>query len=265
MAKDRLILLYDSLCLRRTKDILTLPGHTERTRELHLTPNEKQQYDRTMRILNRYMRTQVGYHAGGAGYGHHHSYQSWKSTKFGLFQAHMQLRILCNHGTFQKPFSWKKRDLKDEKTAEREAFLSEMGLGSELLCDGCKQLRPVLGSTASAQNNFVEDCAHSFCLECLEDFRELPGIQNSRRCPLCELYKKSLAPAQSAQAPPNTPPAADGGGGSEDVVMEEAAGDDGDVNEQNSRHRDYFNDLGYSTKMAALLEDVKQDMAGTKR
>lgn len=249
VAKSRLVLLYDSLCLRRTKDILTLPGHSERTRELVLTDDEKRQYAKTMNILNRYMRTQVGQHEGGPGHGHYHNYQSWKETKFGLFQAHLQLRILCNHGTYQKPFSWKKRDLKDEKAAEREAFVSEMGLGSELLCDGCKQLRPILGTTASTQNNFVENCSHSFCLECLDDFSELPGMENERHCPLCRRFSVGLAEAATA---------ADGQEG--DVVME-----DGDVVQQNVHHKDYFNQKGFSTKMNKLMEDVKEDKGDTKR
>ncbi|KAK4210760.1 SNF2 family N-terminal domain-containing protein [Rhypophila decipiens] len=245
IAKERLILLYRSLCLRRTKDILTLPGCDEQTRTLELTDDEKRQYAKTTNILDRYMRTQE-HRAGGAGYGHYHSLQSWKKTQFGLFQAHLQLRILCNHGTFQKPFSWKKRDMKDEKTAEREAFISELGAGSELLCDGCKAFRPIIGLAAGAQHNFAGDCPHSFCLECLEDFSGLPGLENMRTCPLCLRNGNTVVRADDAT----------------DVVMQDA-----DRTESTDRdmHQDaYFNHVGYSTKMEALVEDVKKDIVESK-
>ncbi|KAK3315982.1 SNF2 family N-terminal domain-containing protein [Apodospora peruviana] len=255
-AKDRLILLYDSLCLRRTKDILTLPGHSERTRELVLTDNEKRQYAKTMNILNRYMRQQVGQHSGSGsiGHGNYHNFQSWMTTKFGLFQAHLQLRILCNHGTLQKPFSWKKRNLKDEKAAEREAFVGELGLGSEVMCDGCRQPRPILGSTSGAGNGFVENCAHSFCLECLEDCSELPGMGNVRHCPLCQRWGMALADANSTSN--------DGSGG--DVAMGDGECHDDVGGEVNVHHKDYFNHSGYSTKMNKLIEDVKEDMGDSK-
>lgn len=238
VARDRLILLYDSLCLRRTKDILKLPGHVERTRELTLTPEEKKQYDRTTNILQRYMRTQVGQFAGTSGYSYRGpQFDSWKSTKFGLFQAHLQLRILCNHGTFQKPFSWKKRDAREERTAEREALISEVGLRSELMCDGCKQPRPILGSTRAAQNNFVENCHHSLCNECLEDCADM------QHCPLCQRF------------------------GNMDVDMQD--GENAEMAEEhtegNTHHKDYFNRSGFSTKMNQLMEDVKEDLMDTKR
>ncbi|KAM7190801.1 SNF2 family N-terminal domain containing protein [Naviculisporaceae sp. PSN 640] len=231
VAKDRLILLYQALCLRRTKDILTLPGCEERPRPLELTDDEKRQYSKTESILKRYMGTQVGHHSGGG-------------TKFSLFQAHLQLRILCNHGTFQKPFSWKKRDLKDEKAAEREAFISELGIGSELLCDGCKQLRPVIGVAASTQHSFASDCPHSFCFECLEDFSGLPGMENMRTCPLCLRHGNATVRNDDG----------------EDITM----ADDDTLPEQDAHYRDYFNHAGFSTKMKTLVEDVKVDIGESK-
>ncbi|KAK0616473.1 SNF2 family N-terminal domain-containing protein [Immersiella caudata] len=236
VARDRLILLYDSLVLRRTLNIISLPGQDERVRELHLTEEERRQYNRTFNILNRYMRTQVGQYpsAGSHGFYRGPQFDSWKSTKFGLFQAHLQLRILCNHGTFQKPFSWKKRDTKEELNAEREAFITEMGLRSELMCDGCKQPRPILGST-KAQNSFVEDCKHSLCHECLEDCQDL------RHCPLCQRFGTMDVDVQDGQNA---------------VVAEDPEG--------NPHHKDYFNAIGFSTKMNALMLDVKDGLAGSK-
>ncbi|KAK0629251.1 SNF2 family N-terminal domain-containing protein [Bombardia bombarda] len=240
-ARDRLVLLYDALCLRRTKDILELPSHNERTRDLTMTDDERRQYDKTFKILLRYMGTGVSQYPGGAGHGHDH-----RSIKFGQFQAHLQLRILCNHGTFQKPFSWKKRDLKDERAAEREAFIG-LGQGPEIMCDGCKQPRPILGST---NNSFVENCTHSFCLECLDDCADFPGMQNMKHCPLCHRF---------GNAPPDD---------QDDIVMQDGDDEDNtpdkDMVQENSLHKDYFNRTGFSTKMNALIRDVKEDVGTTK-
>jgi len=238
VARDRLILLYDSLCLRRTLNIISLPGQQERIRKLTLNPEEKRQYERTKNILNRYMRTQVGQYPGSGTHGGFYrgpQFDSWKSTKFGLFQAHLQLRILCNHGTFQKPFSWKKRDAREDINAEREAFITEMGLKSELMCDGCKQPRPILGSNR-AQNRFVENCSHSLCHECLDDCKDL------RHCPLCQRF------------------------GTMDVDMQD--GENTGVpedEERNPHYKDYFNPTGFSTKMNQLMLDVKEGLEGSKR
>ena len=234
IARDRLILLYDSLVLRRTMDILNLPGIDWNHRTLALSPEEEHQYYKTSNILNRYVRTQVNHYHGG----NSQAYDPGKPTKFGLFQAQLQLRILCNHGTWQKQFSWKKRDAREDKLAERQALASDLGLRSELVCDGCRQPRPILGSS-HVQMNFIENCDHSLCHECLED------CDNTRHCPLCVRFAVKDTDVEMA----------DGG-----QQSGSAADQDG-----HTHHKDYFNAAGHSTKMAALMEDVRQRLEGTKR
>lgn len=228
IAKDRLIMLYDSLVLRRTKDILHLPKHEERTRKLALTDEERIQYDKTERLLNRYMRTQATHFHGGAA---NRTDDAWKSTKFGLFQAHLQLRILCNHGTYQKPFSWKKRDIREERQAETEAMMSEIGMRAELRCDGCNHQRSIV---PSSQTRFAEDCGHLLCDDCLDE-------SFTDRCPLCQRFEKT------------------------DVHMRDSD-DHGIDGHENLHHKsNYFNEKGFSTKVAKLMEDVKVDVQSTKR
>jgi SWI/SNF-related matrix-associated actin-dependent regulator of chromatin subfamily A3 len=246
VARERLILLYDSLVLRRTKEILKLPDHQESVRELRLTEREQRQYNQTMKILNRYMRTQVGHqgtHLPSQQQGQFGS-AGWNETsRFGLFQAHLQLRNLCNHGTFQRPFSWKKRDLKDE----REALVGELGGlgGVEAHCDGCRQPYSILGG--SSTNGFGKDCKHVLCHECVENCTDLPNISDST-CPLCKRFGNRLAQADD-----------DG-----DLPMSEDQAPDED-RESDGKHGEYFYPTGESTKMNALVEDVKKDLRDTKR
>ncbi|KAJ5014593.1 DNA repair protein RAD5B [Colletotrichum sp. SAR 10_99] len=192
--KGRLIMLLESLCLRRTKELLDLPGLEEVTKELEFSTRERDQYDKTKEILMRTIKQKVG--------------EVEKSSKFGLFQANLQLRILCNHGTYQKPFSWHRRAYRLD---EREAVVSALGQNAEITCDGCHQPMPILGSSR-LRNEFEEQCAHVFCSECLDQSDYSAGaIPSSKR---------------------------------DDEV--------------------YFNATGHSTKMKALIEDVKVNLNETK-
>jgi len=239
LAKMRLIQLYDSLVLRRTKDILTLPGQIERERRLKLREDERDQYKRTESILNRYMRQQVSEHTNME-----------RTSQFGLFQAHLQLRILCNHGTYQQLFSWKKHTIKDD--IEREAMLSELGSNAEATCAGCKQPRPILGSSRMS-GDFIEKCAHILCSECLEDtFGENDnpaGGRLRRHCPICRRFGRL---------------ATENPGITRDINGNVNMADAGQEYDISDKHH-YFNATGYSTKMEALLRDVKEDLAQSKR
>ncbi|KAK6216496.1 alcohol dehydrogenase [Pestalotiopsis sp. IQ-011] len=103
----RLIKLNDSLCLRRTREIIKLPDLNEiPPRILDLSKEERDRYENTKATLQRKIRQRVGDHE--------------QTSKFGIFQMQLQLRILCNHGTFQKHFSWMKSVLE-----AKEAMLSK--------------------------------------------------------------------------------------------------------------------------------------------
>ncbi|KAJ0372873.1 hypothetical protein COL26b_008881 [Colletotrichum chrysophilum] len=242
--KGRLITLLESLCLRRTKELLELPGLEEVTKELVFSTRERDQYDKTKEILMRTIKQKVG--------------EVEKSSKFGLFQANLQLRILCNHGTYQKPFSWHRRAYRLD---EREAVVSALGQNAEITCDGCHQPMPILGSSR-LRNEFEEQCAHVFCSECLDQSDYSAGAisPQARHCPVCENWMRS---ARAQRALPSGVPVVrvDGPGGSGDVEMVDAPA------QIPSSQRDdevYFNATGHSTKMKALIEDVKVNLNETK-
>ncbi|KAK1634848.1 SNF2 family domain-containing protein [Colletotrichum phormii] len=246
--KERLVTLMESLCLRRTKDLLDLPGLEERIVDLRFSPEEQQQYDKTKKILMRTIKQKVG--------------EVEKSSKFGLFQANLQMRIFCNHGTFQKPFSWHRRSYRLD---EREAAVSALGQNAEITCDGCHQPMPILGSSR-LRNEFEEQCTHVFCSECLEDSDLSSAASVSapvsgsrgRHCPVCDNWMKS---AKISSAGPTTVPlvrvdrTAVDAGGIPDVSAQTTSGAD---------DADYFNTVGYSTKMEALIRDVQVDVSTTK-
>lgn len=259
IAKDRLVMLYDSLVLRRSKDILSLPGQSERIRKLNLRDDERARYNQTQEILNRYIRQQVGDHM--------------MKSKFGLFQAHLQLRILCNHGTHQKSFAWKRKNR--STIEEKEAFLTELGLNAEKKCSGCDQPRPII-DTMNPGSDFVEKCSHFICRDCLDT----PGTPDStqdtaeplRQCPICALSRKAPDDSMSRFSNGSFNESRevlmhdvdafghDNGGfnGSHDVDMQ-------DVDDTDRQKDAYFNKTGYSTKMTALVNDVKETLGESVR
>ncbi|PTB66813.1 hypothetical protein BBK36DRAFT_1116970 [Trichoderma citrinoviride] len=214
VVKERLVMLIGAFCLRRTKDIIELPELEQRLRVLEFSPEERKQYEDTKKILMRMIRHRVG--------------EVEKSAKFGLFQANLQMRLLCNHGTYQQPFSWRRRSYRDE----REAILSAaLGQSSEITCAGCQLPMPVLGSSHMS-NAFYENCSHVICSDCIEQSNTRSEGGEAPHCPVCIRWLK--------HAMDNTVGTAD----------------------YDDAH--YFSNEGHSTKMEALIKDVKVDLDKSK-
>ncbi|KPM36026.1 hypothetical protein AK830_g10539 [Neonectria ditissima] len=217
IAKERLVMLYDAFILARTRDILDMPRQEERIRKLELSPSERSQYNMTAEILDRFIRQQT----------------DDTRNKFFPIQDHLQLRILCNYGTHQKFSTWKE---------------NLFGLNKETMCGGCLQTRPI--SSENAQSEFVENCTHIFCQECLDCLDgSLISPESRRHCPICSMPRESLR---------ETGPRLNIGGANEkhDVVVQQAdGGREGDA---------YFNREGYSTKMTVLVRDVKETLGDSR-
>lgn len=225
VAIERLVQLNDSLCLRRTKEMLSLPPLQESVRHLDFNEEEQAQYRNTSKILFRKIHQKAGEHE--------------QTSTFGIFQANLQLRIMCNHGTFQQPFSWQnERSLRDIK----EAWVSTVGGNAQVNCDGCSQPMPVLGSN-KVYNDFAEKCNHVLCLECLDDATLVEGPERVRKhCPLCKVFHREAVDVEMVDG------------------SQQSHGDDGELDDF-----DYFRPGGYSTKMNALISDVRFNVQETKR
>jgi SWI/SNF-related matrix-associated actin-dependent regulator of chromatin subfamily A3 len=218
-AIERFTLLLDALCLRRTKDLLHLPDQHNRVQMIDFSADERLQYDRTSKMMFRAVRNQVG------GFDH--------KGMLGMFQVQLQLRILCNHGTFQKPFSWNRRKI--HLLDEREDMESALGRDGEITCTNCKETMPLF-SAGRMYRRYTEHCRHVLCSECLE---ESSGSQDSipTDCPLCSsLWGSASATHAHSQR-----------------------------SKQPGENDQYFRPGGRSSKVEALVKDVQQDLSSTKR
>ena len=218
VAVENLTTLLDSLCLRRTKDLLHLPARKEWTHYLNFTTEERIQYEQTLQRMNRKMRESVG--------------EEFARSKFGMFHIQLQLRILCNHGTFQNPLSWAQGNM-DEK----EEAMNLLGESSEMRCSVCRQSMPILGASYTQKARGVP-CGHVLCSECVDEKIEQPQKEHdsANECPLCRT-RLAKRPKQSQ------------------------------ANDRSAHElgQSYFLSHGISTKMRALLVDVQKDLWTTKR
>ncbi|KAI1128500.1 SNF2 family N-terminal domain-containing protein [Nemania abortiva] len=219
LAAKNFAFLLDSLCLRRTQDLLHLPDITEKYHYVTLTQDERLQYDESMNKMAKYIRDKV-------------SLKSGKRDPFGIFQVKLQLRLLCNHGTFQKPFS---RDAKRSQRDEREDFFYSLGRNAEIVCSACGIPIPVFDVIGGSQS-YKHPCGHELCQECINTQNQDEDSIQSRAftapCPLCRSQVEQGTPQQSQE-------------GTEHA-------------------NNYFNPIGYSSKIEALMEDIQRNSGAGK-
>ncbi|KAH8689021.1 putative helicase [Talaromyces proteolyticus] len=205
-AIERLVFLLDSMCLRRTIDRIDLPGHRECIREVVFSPEEREQYVDTWQTMRRIFDQQAGQY-------------SHQEASFRMLQVHLELRSLCNHGTYQPQFSWAKRYslLDDENNS-----LCSLTRTSMTRCLYCRNPMPI--TPRNQRSQYIEQCSHALCSECLQVTNKQLGPMEEVHCPLC----KSLRTKTTA----------------------------GDTN-------GYFKTIGRSTKLEILVSDVQDNLANT--
>jgi SWI/SNF-related matrix-associated actin-dependent regulator of chromatin subfamily A3 len=208
----RLISILQSCSLRRTKELLHLPDITDTARKIELSEHEWKQYNASKESMNRRLRTTVD--------------ETSVLSRFGMFQIQLQLRILCNHGTWQHQFHWARGNRLDEQ----EDALASIEYAGETRCSACRQLVPLI-DTNSVYNRSASNCKHVICSDCFEGHES--GIENgsTKQCPQC---------------------IASG------IFVQKKHGED-------SGFETYFQPQGYSSKMEALISDLSRDIGTTKR
>jgi hypothetical protein len=215
--------LLDCICLRRSQELLHLPDLAENYHYVTLTDQERKQYNQTLAFMAKLIRDKA-------------SRKPDRRDPFGIFQAQLQLRLLCNHGTFQTPFT--ERNQRDRK-AEREDYLYSLGKNAESICAMCGipiSVFDLVGDLDS--NNHL--CRHKLCQECIlqnRDDSSLPVGVFTASCPLCN------------------------------KTIEQ--GNDSEVQDSSSQSESdsegYFKTEGFSSKVDALMEDLQQKSSGVKR
>ncbi|KAL4796131.1 SNF2 family N-terminal domain-containing protein [Aspergillus venezuelensis] len=165
-AIPRLVSLLEAICLRRTIDKVDLPEPEQEERIVQFTEAERKQYQLTHDGMKRFIQGQAGVY-------------NERASTFGMFQFILQLRSFCNHGTYQPPFSWAKRNLLDEEADSVRSLTRD----SWDRCLGCRQPLPVFAR--SRQPQYVEKCGHVLCEDCSKT-SGAPLADGKVHCPLCQ-------------------------------------------------------------------------------
>ena len=165
---ESLRLLLDSICLRRSKTLLDLPEINVKDRVLEFSEAEREQYLSAELSMSKAIKHQA-------------NLESTKKKFFGIFQLEMRLRRLCNHGTFQRPFSQSlednTRDLGFNPQKPKDDY-----------CDYCKLHLSQNIIVDELFNGHFTVCGHLLCSQCLPQFEHAVAISKDEiglRCPLC--------------------------------------------------------------------------------
>jgi SWI/SNF-related matrix-associated actin-dependent regulator of chromatin subfamily A3 len=213
-AKDKLSLLLNSVCIRRKRERLRLPAVEQICRRVELSKEERLQYTQTLESMSWRLT--------------HGSREKYSETPFGKFQIQLQLRRLCNHGTFQKPFASGQDDLQTQS----EDIVSSIGKDGELRCSRCNEKTLVLATNCTVSRDLP--CKHILCNGCIGELSDdAVEAASGVDCMYC------LATGENFHRPSSR------------------RGDQ-------LRHRLDFNESGYSSKMEQLMKDVGDRLAESK-
>jgi SWI/SNF-related matrix-associated actin-dependent regulator of chromatin subfamily A3 len=156
---------------------------------------------------------------------------------FGFFQLHIQLRRLCNHGSHQGPISqvsW----FEDPEVAFE--LLQQRGCSK---CAYCKVDITGLNLLQDTLSGKFTPCGHLLCFECFPRYRQelkKDDREPSLRCPLC--HQKL--------------PVSYLGNDRESSCL---------ANSSSHSVGTYFRESGISSKVLALVKDIKQSETEGKR
>lgn len=163
--------LLDSICLRRTKKLLNLPPVVDIYRSVHFSIEEKFLYDSIRQEEIQAVKQQDSQARNKKGY-------------FGIFQLQLQLRRLCNHGTFLKRCSSISQT--DTQFDPEQAFglLQE---NKDSRCHYCDVEIAGLEPDVTCRGRFTT-CGHLLCFGCVSRYKDalISAEDNSySSCSIC--------------------------------------------------------------------------------
>lgn len=165
---DRLRHLLKAVCIRRKKDRLNLPEPEELTQHVDMTQEETAEYSR----IGQHYRQAIDDAVSGIS----------KSKEYnGLFQAILQLRIFCNHGTL----TWENSNSQTTSSSADET-LALLQQTDQAICDHCSCDIATVGEDGDGQSAHFTLCSHLLCQGCVEENKSGNKKSNRIFCPICQ-------------------------------------------------------------------------------
>lgn len=221
---ENLRTLLDSICLRRTKKLLNLPETIYEDRRIDFSPVEKAYYAavQTEKIATIKRNESQGRQS---------------KNFFSMFQLHLQLRRVCNHGTFHKGLLTPAEEHQFEPGQAFDALKKER----LAKCEYCRT-KIVRIEELEDEGNMgkFSTCGHLFCTKCYLKYKKsLKTISEGVvQCSICtEKYSVAQSTSKNSEL----------------------------ISNHNLRPHLHFTKDGVSSKVAALMHDIKNKSSEGKR
>lgn len=168
--------LLESICLRRTKDIVGILDPTEELRYLEFNSDERHEYDELQQRYDSIIDTHVSGHG--------------KGVNTAKVQFLLRLRLFCNHGKFE-----------DDSSFDRDGILSYLQQIDQAMCMCCSQPIYSVSSDPGIDGGLLlAGCLHLVCWDCVSQ-----GIAKNNQCPQCS----SCAQGSGTQSTMRVKPSSD--------------------------------------------------------
>lgn len=165
----RLRHLLKAVCIRRKKDRLNLPEPEELTQQVDMTEEETAEYSR----IGLQYRQAIDDAVSGIS----------KSKEYnGLFQAILQLRIFCNHGTL----TWENSNSQTISSSSADETLALLQQTDQAICNHCSCDIAAVGEDGDGQSAHFTLCSHLLCQGCVEEHKSGNKKSNKILCPICQ-------------------------------------------------------------------------------
>jgi SNF2 family DNA or RNA helicase len=210
--------LLDSVCLRRTKQLLNLPEAVFELHTLRFSVREEIQYndtrDKLVKLINETglkSKNQKGY--------------------LGVFQLQLQLRRLCNHGTFQRA------SLENDEFDPDQA-IALLKKQKTAKCEACSVNITGIQGIEEKRNGSFTVCGHLLCMKCVPKLKSaLKVIDGRDGCFQCSLCPDILFGNY--------------------FVDEEGSTKSSKSGSKNLSAWQYFDKEGCSTKVSTVVDDIE--------
>ncbi|KAL7894024.1 SNF2 family N-terminal domain-containing protein [Trichoderma sp. TUCIM 5745] len=180
--------LLQSICLRRTRQLLDLPEPKSEIRKLPFTPYEQAEYDKLILQGRKEIDMAVSGHRKN-------------KTHSAVLESLLKLRLFCNHGSSSAVLLPGPTGLPEDPD-EALTFLQQC---NENTCCHCDGIIYSISNAADADGGiFMPSCRHLVCRSCMPHHRP-----QKKRCPACAAGNEptSLATCilepNKVQLPPN--------------------------------------------------------------
>lgn len=186
--KNNLILLLNSICLRRNLSVLSLSSASTTEYRLDLSPSERKAYNSLIKGLKRAIEDAISNRPGS-------------KTHRNILEYLLRMRIFCNNGL-------RTRTKSGQMLVDKDELLSLLQQSGDATCASCDSDVISLDQQDDGKSSVLTHCFRLVCSDCASHFRESISGQ-FRKCEFCrntnEIGNFSLVSTSRDSSSPSTP------------------------------------------------------------